>query len=83
MLFSGDEQANFFIPHAGSEENWELKQIHYKGDLLQKPQLSLTVFTWSGSSKERDGKKLKFLMNWRWQGAFSPLISSRKNKSQS
>ena len=54
----------------------------------KKLQLGLTVFTWLGSSKERDGNKLKFLMNWRWKDAFSPLsglrpflISCRKNKN--
>ena len=86
-------QASYFYFTFFSFLEWEVKRTHSWNGFLtmvictKKTEISFTVFTWSGSSKERDRKKLKFLMNWRWEEAFSPLsvlrlylISSMKTK---
>lgn len=75
MLFLGDKRVIIFFFCSSCGKSRELLVVidSLKRLFGAKNTVIFTVFTWSGPSKERDGKKLKLLMNWRWQDVFSPL----------
>ena len=64
---------SFFPPDARIHSIVIHKYIPFKRLFAPKTAVSLTVFTWSGRRKKKNGKKLKFPMNWRRLNVFSPL----------